>query len=156
MRSYRPIVLLTLALVLAATAATAAGRPYNYKPNSIRLRTGNFELDGSSIYWRTREADFFGSVAAFDDGRIGGTYTKMFTERWGALITASHFEGQQTTSFRDFVGPLGEEISHKTTLEITDVGVGGVFYLFRRDALVAPYGPSERRRKGYRVSPPVA
>ena len=136
---YRPIVFLTLALGLAATAASAAGRPYNYKPNSIHFRYGDFELDGHSIYWHTRQDDFFGSVADFDDERIGGTYTKMLTERWGALITASRFEGQQTTSFRDFVGPLGEEIFHTTTLEISDIGVGGVFYLFRRDALVAPY-----------------
>lgn len=139
MRRCRTIVLFMLALVPTATAAAAAGRPYNDKPNSLHLRTGDFDLDGHSIYWRIREADFFGSVADFDDRRIGGTYTRMLTERWGALVTASRFEGQQTTSFRDFVGPLGGEILHTTTLEVSDIGVGGVFYLFRRDARVAPY-----------------
>jgi len=137
MRYNRVAVLVALLLILAATAASAA--PYNYKPNSLRFRYGDFELDGDSVYWRTREADFFGSTSDFDDDRLGVTFTHMRSERWGVMFTASAHEGQQTTSFIDFVDFDGSDIFHTTTLETSDIGVGIVYYILRRDAIVAPY-----------------
>ena len=137
LRNPRVWILTLLALAVAASAASA--RPYNYKPNSLRLRFGELQLDGESVYWRTREQDFFGSAAAFDDDIGGVDYTRMLSERWGVIISASDYQGSQTTAFRDFVDQNGLDIEHTATLEIEELSAGIVLYLLRRDAIVAPY-----------------
>jgi len=131
--------LTALATSFAVAAQDTKVRPYNEKPNTVRLRFGSFELDGGSRYWYTRERDFFGGVDDFDDDRWGVDYIRMLNERWGALVSASSFEGRQTTAFRDFVDDFGNDIFHTTTLEITDLSGGLLLFPWRRNRIVAPY-----------------
>ncbi len=138
-RMIRTTILFTVTLLLAAAAWSQSSRPYNDKPSSFRLSYGEFTPDGSSVYWRTRETDFFGSAKDFEDDRFGATYSRTITERWGYLFNGHVWEGQQNTSFRDFVDVEGNDIFHTTTLEVVDFGTGFVFYPLRRNAIVAPY-----------------
>ena len=128
-----------IATFFGASAWADSSRPFNYKPNAVKLSFGEFELDGGSQYWRTRREDFFGSEKNFTDDRWGLEYSRMVTERWGYLFNGHLWEGQQTTSFRDYVDNSGNDIFHETTLEIFEAGAGFVFYPFRRNTIVAPY-----------------
>lgn len=134
-----PRALILILAVLLAVSSIASARPYNSSPNSLKFRYGEFELDGDSIYWQTRREDFFGSESAFDDDRLGVDFTRMVSERLGVMVSVSQHDGQQTTAFRDFVDDLGADIEHTTDLETADLSAGMVFYLLRRDAIVAPY-----------------
>ena len=138
MHNPRALILIPIALLALSSAASA--RPYNESPNSLKIRFGEFELDGDSVYWQTRREDFFGSESAFDDDRLGVDYTRMLTERWGVIFGLGVHEGQQTTAYRDFgEGPDDADIEHTTDLETTNLSAGMVFYPFRRSATVAPY-----------------
>lgn len=141
MNPRRCIPLLVVALSIAAAVPSAAQRrrPYNPDPNTVRLRIGEFQPAGESQYWDQRAFDFTGSVDDFDDTIFGVDYTRMLTERFGVLVSAGRYEGKARAAFIDFVDPLGFEIVHDTTLEITQFDLGLVFHILRRDAVVSPY-----------------
>jgi opacity protein-like surface antigen len=137
----RTTILFALTLLLTTTAWSQSSRPYNDKPNSLRLSYGDFTPDGRSVYWRTRERDFFGSAKDFEDDRFGATVSRTVSERWGYLFNGHVWEGQQSTSFRDrdYIDDQGDDIFHTATVEVIDFGAGVVFYPLRRNAIVAPY-----------------
>jgi len=134
-----PFLVVAIALVAAVPSSAQRRRPYNPDPNTLRLRIGEFQLDGDSQYWDQRDFDFTGGVEDFDDTIFGVDYTRMLTERFGVLVSASHYEATSTAAFLEFVDPLGFDIVHDTTLEITQFDLGLVFHILRRDAVVSPY-----------------
>lgn len=138
-RTIRATILFAVALLSTTAAWSQSSRPYNDKPSSFRLSYGEFTPDGNSIYFRTREGDFFGSAKDFEDDRFGAAYSHTVSERWGYLFNGHIREGEQTTSFRDFIDDRGNDIFHTTTLEVYDFGAGIIFYPLRRNAIVAPY-----------------
>lgn len=130
----------TVATTLAATGADAqTRRPFNQNPNTLRVRFGEFEPDGDSIYWHQREADFTGGSSDFADDIWSVDYLRMLTERWGFLASIGGYEGDSTAAFRDFIDDRGNDILHTTELEIRSVGAGIVYHLFRRRATVIPF-----------------
>jgi hypothetical protein len=135
------LVLIAVATVVAASvpAAAQSRRPYNDNPNTLRLRVGQFEPDGESQYWDQRRFDFTGSPEDFEDSVYGIDYTRMLTERFGVLLSAGRYEGASRAAFLDFVDDAGFDIVHDTTLEITQLDLGVVFHLLRRDRVVSPY-----------------
>ena len=141
MSTRRCLSFLVAAVVIAAASPSFAQtrRPYNPDPNTLRLRIGQFEPDGDSQYWDQREIDFTGSADDFEDTIFGVDYTRMLSERFGVLVSASRYEGSSRAAFLDFEDPFGFDIVHDTTLEITQLDLGLVFHLLRRDAVVSPY-----------------
>lgn len=128
-----------LAVGVTSIGAAQVRRPYNPNPNTVRLRIGEFEPDGESLYWEQRERDFTGRAEDFEDTIFGGDYVRMLSERWGVLLSASRWEGEDRQAFRDFVDNFGNEIEHDASLEITSLGVGVVVHILRRTAVVSPY-----------------
>jgi hypothetical protein len=134
-----PLLVVSVSVAAAVPAAAQRRRPYNDNPNTIRLRVGEFSLDGDSQYWDQREIDFTGGVDDFDDTIFGVDYTRMLTERFGLLVSGSVYEGSNRAAFLDFEDDFGNDISHRTSLDITQLDLGVVFHLLRRDAVVSPY-----------------
>jgi hypothetical protein len=153
MRSSLRFTTILASLILVTTLpAMAAGRPYNDKPNVFRFHVGQFEPDGDSVYWRTREADFTGNAGDFEDTVFGADYIKMLNERWGAMFTINSFEGESTEAFLDFVDDFGSDILHTTTLETQSLGAGIVYHFLRRGAPVVPYAGFGLAIYGYDLS----
>jgi opacity protein-like surface antigen len=133
--------LVALAALVAAAAPAAAQRrrPYNPEPNSLRLRVGEFAPAGESQYWEQREIDFTGSTGDFDDTIFGVDYTRMLSERFGIIASGSLYEASTTAAFLDFEDDFGNDIVHETSLDITQLNLGILFHILRRDAVVSPY-----------------
>jgi hypothetical protein len=138
-RRFAPLLVAAASLALAIPAAAQTRRPYNANPNTVRLRVGEYSLNGDSQYWDQRERDFTGGVDDFDDTSYGIDYTRMMTERFGVLVSAGAYEGSNRAAFLDFVDDFGDDITHRTTLEMVQLELGAVFHLMRRDAVVSPY-----------------
>lgn len=135
-----PVLLVSVPLLLAlAPAHGQTTEPYNDRPSAVRVRFGEFEPEGDSIYWDQREIDFTGSVDDFADSIYAVDFVHMLTERWGVMASVSYYEGQDRQAFRDFVDDRGADILHDTSLEVATLNVGMVFHLLRRDAAVSPY-----------------
>ena len=148
----RTTILFASTLLLTTTAWSQSSRPYNDRPSSFRLSYGEFTPEGNSTYFRTRQADFFGSSNDFEDDRFGAAYIRTVNERWGYIINGHAWEGAQTTSFRDFIDGQGDDIFHTANLEIIDLGAGIVFYPIRRNAVVAPYFAGGLAVYGYKLT----
>jgi hypothetical protein len=139
LRRFVPLFVVVALIAAAFPAAAQRRRPYNDNPNTLRLRVGEFSLEGDSQYWDQREFDFTGSVDDFDDTIFGVDYTRMLSERFGVLVSGSIYEGSNRAAFIDFEDDFGGDISHRTSLDITQLDLGVVFHLLRRDAVVSPY-----------------
>lgn len=138
----QPSWILTFAFVLGSFGVAAGAqdsRPFNDRPNNVRIRYGLFEPSGDSVYWQTREEDFFGDASDLEDGRWGLDYMRMFTERWAVLASTSFYDDGVTTSYRDFVDNQGNEIVHDLTLDLSNLEFGVVYFPLRRSFVVAPY-----------------
>lgn len=128
-----------LAIAVAGSAYAQTRVPYNANPNAIRVRYGEFRPDGDSQYWRQREVDFFGGTSDWEDSIWGVDYHRMLTERWVFVAGFNSWEGEQRTSFRDFVDDRGGEIEHEASLQTDRLDLGIAYYFLRRNARVSPY-----------------
>jgi opacity protein-like surface antigen len=138
-RRFAGFLIVAAVLSAAAPAAAQRRRPYNPEPNTLKLRIGQFEPDGESQYWDQREIDFTGGADDFEDTIFGVDYTRMLTERFGVIASGSLYEASSTAAFLDFEDEFGNDIVHETSLDITQLNLGVLFHILRRDAVVSPY-----------------
>lgn len=134
---------MTLPLFLLAVSATAAGAqpppPAGPIEQSVRLRLGSFRPEGDSEYWNDKAAEFTGKASDFEDAIGGVDYQVALNPHLALLFSGSSYEGQLRQSYLDFTDARGEEISHRTTLEIASLTAGVVFHLTGRNAPFRPY-----------------
>lgn len=127
-RTLRTTFVFALLVALAIPALAQRARPY-HGDNTLRVRLGLFEPDGESVYWDDKALDFTGSSEDFEDALVGVEYVRHLGDRWGLLFAASGYEGQEDQAYLDFVDGAGNDIFHTTTLDISSLTAGLVFYL---------------------------
>jgi outer membrane protein W len=133
----------TLTLLLlgsALVAATAeAQAPLGPVEQSVRLRLGSFRPEGDSRYWDDKALEFTGEASDFEDAIGGIDYQVALNPHFALLFSGSSYEGELRQSYLDFTDSRGDEISHRTTLEIASLTAGVVFHLTGRNAPFRPY-----------------
>lgn len=132
------ILILLVIAALAAPADAQRRRPYG-EQNELRVRVGLFEPEGDSEYWDAKEIDFTGQPSDFEDVVLGVDYLRALNSRWGLLLSASGYEGEERQAYRFFETASGADIDHVTSLEVGSFTAGLVFHLARRDSRFVPY-----------------
>lgn len=136
---------LALALILVAAAAAPAdaqgrkARGHWGASGALRAQVGVFQPAGDSQYWTDKELDFFSSPSDFEEESFGIEYIKFLGPRFGLLLSGTFYEARNTTSYRDFVDEVGNEILHDTELDTASFTVGLVYRFTGRDAVISPY-----------------
>lgn len=134
----RTIWIFVVVAALAVPALAQRRTPYGLQ-NELRVRIGLFEPDGESEYWVAKQIDFTGEPSDFEDVTIGVDYLRALNQRWGLLLSASGYEGQERQAYRFFETGTGTDIDHITSLDVGAFTAGLVFHLARRDARFVPY-----------------
>jgi hypothetical protein len=112
---------------LFAVNAEAQG---NWKPGdfgSARFYLGLFEPQADSQYWDDIFAGFTGSPSDFEDFVFGADYLWGTSRNGGVLFGVSFYEGKSTQAYLDWVDLDGQDISHLTTLRLSDLTAAYVF-----------------------------
>lgn len=108
-------------LTIATTVAEAQG---NWQPGdfgSVRFRLGIFEPRADSQYWDETFEVFTGSPSSFEDLVFGVDYIWRTSRTGGIAFGASFYEGATTQAYRDWVDGNGNDVSHATTLKLSDL-----------------------------------
>jgi hypothetical protein len=127
----------TLVIAVAALWSASAEAQGNWQPGdfgSWRFYMGVFEPTASSQYWDETFEVFTGSPSDFEDLVFGTDYLWRTSRYGGILFGVSFYDGRATQAYIDWVDAGGGDISHTTTLTLTDmtaayvlrVGRGGV------------------------------
>lgn len=112
--------------LLVAAVPSEAQRPYRPydEPNQLRLRIGVFEPDGESDYWDSKELDFTGDAADFEDLIGGADYLRQVGDHWQAVFSFSGYTGETDQEYLDFVEANSIPIVHTTTLDVAIFSAG--------------------------------
>ena len=131
------LLVLFAAFSLIAVNAEAQG---NWNPGdfgSVRFYLGLFEPRADSQYWDDTFDVFTGSPSDFEDFIFGADYFWNTSRNAGVLFGVSFYEGTATQSYIDWVDAEGRDISHLTSLRMSDLTAAYVLR-FGRSAL-RPY-----------------
>ncbi len=111
----------TIILAGFSVDATAQG---NWQPGdfgSVRGSIGIFSPQGDSQYWDDTFDAFTGSPSSFEDVVFGFDYLWRTSRRSGLLFGTSFYSGATTQAYLDWVDGDGNDVSHTTTLDLTDL-----------------------------------
>ena len=139
MSRHRLVLFAIVLATLAVAAPASAQRPYYGGDHAIRFWIGLFEPDGDSQYWNDSFDAFTGETSDFADTTVGGDFKLGLTGRTSLLLGGSYYEGRADQSYRDFVDRFGDDITHRTTLEIASATAAFVVDLTGRRAVIVPY-----------------
>ena len=131
-----------LAIVILATSlwtinAEAQG---NWRPGdfgSWRFFMGIAEPRSDSQFWDDYFLDFTGSPSDFDDLVFGTDYLWRTSRAGGVLFGISFYSGESTFAYRDWVDADGQDVSHTTSLGLSDLTAAYVLRFGRNS--VRPY-----------------
>lgn len=129
------------AALLAAPSWAQVGSPYRSagERNFLRVQAGLFQPDGDGNYLPEKALEFTGNADDFEDVSIGIDYLRLLGDRTALQVSGNFFEGQADQAYLDFVDDRGRDIFHTTTLEVSSVNLGLLFYLASRGSAVVPY-----------------
>jgi hypothetical protein len=139
MKKQHSIAVLTLAGLLACTAASVQAQRPAYGENSIRISAGLFQPDGESVYWDDSFATFTGRVEDFEDLQLQVEYQRQIGGRLSFVVGVGGYEGSEDLSYLDFVDTQGFDIFHNTRLEVENISLGLRLDLAPPRAPVQPY-----------------
>ena len=126
--------------LLAVAAPAAAQHSYaGVEDNAFRLRLGQFEPRGDSLYWDDNFAVFTGDIEQFDDIGFGGDFVLTLGRRSNLMFSLDVYEGEDDQAYIDFVDGFGSPIVHTTRLTIASATAAYVIKLTGPDAPVVPY-----------------
>jgi hypothetical protein len=123
MKSNRNQVLAGVAVVFALSTVTVEAQG-NWQPGdfgAFRFYLGLFEPNADSQYWDETFDAFSGSSSDFEDFIFGVDYLWRTSRSGGLLFGTSFYEGKATQAYLDWVDGDGRDISHLTTLSLTDL-----------------------------------
>jgi len=123
MRSQRYRVL-ALGIAIASLASFNAEAQGNWRPGdfgSWRFYMGIFEPEANSQFWDDYFIDFTGSPSDFQDLVFGTDYLWRTSGNGGLLFGASYYEGKSTLAYQDWVDADGQDISHTSSLRLSDL-----------------------------------
>jgi hypothetical protein len=136
-KSSRILALVAAAVIVWPCLVQAQG---NWQPGdfgSVRFRLGLFQPRADSQYWDQKFTDFTGSASSFENIVFGVEYLWMTSRDGGIAFGGSFYEGSATQAYRDYVDLDGRDISHTTTLGLTDLTATYIHRLARGG--VRPY-----------------
>jgi len=142
--SFRHLAIFLLLLLVALPALAQYGRSAS-RDNEVRIRIGLFEPDGNSEYWQFGEAAdpgstvFTGDASDFEDVIVGVEYVRYLGPRLGFVLGASGWEGQEDQAYLFFEDQFGDDIVHRTSVEVGALTAGFVFNLIDRNRRIVPY-----------------
>jgi len=114
----------TVATIILAGFSSDASAQGNWQPGdfgAVRGYLGVFSPQGDSEYWNDTFDVFTGSPSNFEDVVFGVDYLWRTSRRSGLLFGTSFYSGATTQSYLDWVDGDGNDISHTTTLKLTDL-----------------------------------
>ena len=136
-QKYRVLALVIVATFLWTVSAEAQG---NWQPadfGSWRFFMGTFEPNCDSQFWDDYFFDFNGSPSSFNDLVFGADYLWRNSRNGGVLFGVSFYDGQSTLAYRDWVDADGQDISHTTSLYLSDLTAAYVLRFGRNG--IRPY-----------------
>ena len=125
------------ATIVAAGMSVTAEAQGNWRPGdfgSVRGYIGIFSPQGDSAYWNDTFDVFTGSASDFEDVVFGADYLWRTSSKGGLLFGGSFYSGATTQAYRDWVDSDGLDISHATTLDLTDMTAAYVWRFGRGGA----------------------
>jgi hypothetical protein len=115
---------LALGIAIASLASFNAEAQGNWRPGdfgSWRFYMGIFEPEANSQFWDDYFIDFTGSPSDFQDLVFGTDYLWRTSGNGGLLFGASYYEGKSTLAYQDWVDADGQDISHTSSLRLSDL-----------------------------------
>lgn len=128
------VVIATIILAGFSVIAEAQG---NWQPGefgSVRGYIGIFSPQGDSEYWDDIFEAFTGSASDFEDIVFGADYLWRTSPQGGLLFGSSFYKGATTQAYRDWVDGDGAEVTHTTTLDLTDLTAAYLWRFGKRGA----------------------
>lgn len=144
MKSKTPLAA-ALFLLLSAGAAQAgprsthSARGHVGEDNILRIQLSSLTPRGDRTYWHDKQLDFTGSPNDLEDVAVTFDYQRRVTARLAIMVSASAFEGSTDQSYLRYTDSFGNDITHTTTLDRSDLTFGLVFFPIGRDAVLVPY-----------------
>jgi hypothetical protein len=131
---------LALVIAIVSLATVSAEAQGNWRPGdfgSWRFFMGIFEPEANSQFWDEYFMDFTGSPSSFQDLVFGTDYLWRTTRSGGLLFGASFYEGKSTLAYQDWVDADGQDISHTSSLGLSDLTAAYVLRFGRNS--IRPY-----------------
>jgi len=130
-----------LGMLIAATTLAGysvdANAQGNWQPGefgSLRGYIGIFSPQGDSEYWDDTFDIFTGSASDFEDVVFGVDYLWRTSQQSGLLFGGSFYSGATTQAYRDWVDADGAEVTHATSLDLSDLSAAYVWRFGARGA----------------------
>jgi hypothetical protein len=123
MRRSTKLAVIVATIILAGFSFDASAQG-NWQPGdfgAVRGYLGVFSPQGDSEYWNDTFDVFTGSPSSFEDVVFGVDYLWRTSRRSGLLFGTSFYSGATTQAYLDWVDGDGNDISHTTTLQLTDL-----------------------------------
>jgi opacity protein-like surface antigen len=142
--SLRHLLIFSVLLLVALPALAQYGRRPS-RANEIRVRFGLFQPDGNSEYWQFGELGdpastvFTGEPSDFEDLIVGAEFVRYLGSRLGFVLGASGWTGEQDQAYLFFEDQFGDDIVHRTRVEVGAVTAGLVLNLVDRNRRLVPY-----------------
>jgi hypothetical protein len=123
MRRSTTLAVIVATIILAGFSFDASAQG-NWQPGdfgAVRGYLGVFSPQGDSEYWNDTFDVFTGSPSSFEDVVFGVDYLWRTSRQSGLLFGTSFYSGATTQAYLDWVDGDGNDISHTTTLNLTDL-----------------------------------
>jgi hypothetical protein len=132
--TFLAVIVATITLAGFSVDAAAQG---NWQPGdfgAVRGYIGIFSPQGDSQYWNDTFDVFTGSASSFEDVVFGVDYLWRTSRQSGLLFGSSFYSGAATQSYLDWIDGDGNDVSHTTTLDLTDLTAAYVWRFGARGA----------------------
>ena len=135
----------------AGPYSTHSARGHVGENNILRIQISSLTPRGDRTYWHDKQLDFTGGPNDLQDAAVTFDYQRHLTGRLALMVSATAFQGNTDQSYIRYTDSLGNDITHTTTLERSDLTVGLVFFPIGRDAVLVPYVGAGLGAYGWRL-----
>jgi opacity protein-like surface antigen len=131
--------LLCAGVTHAGAQSTHSARGHVGEDNVLRIQLSSLTPEGDRDYWHDKQLDFTGTPSDLEDVGVTFDYQRRITARLALMTSLSAYEGNADQSYLRYTDSFGNDITHTTRLERSDLTLGLVFFPFGRDAVLVPY-----------------
>jgi hypothetical protein len=142
----RPVPLICSILLFIPLCATPSSAGPGAADSGFQLRFGGFFPEGGGDLWDENEFVFTQDVSDFDDFVLGFSYVTGMGNYMEVGFNADFYDGEDFSSYRDYVDSEGFPIYHDTELELVPLTL---------DVRFLPGGRYRVRPQGRQVLKPV-
>ena len=142
----RPVPLVCSILLMLPLCATPSPAGPGSADHAFQFRFGGFFPEGGGELWDENESVFTQDASDFNDFVFGFSYVTGINNHLEVGFNTDFYEGNDVSSYRNFVDSGGFSIFHDTELEIIPLSL---------DIRLLPGGRYRMRAQGRRVLQPV-